>query len=131
MGKNCFSDILGLEAGLEALKEGHRFPLVIGQGRFKSLRKGKGFSIGEIKEAGLTLGEVKRLGIYVDERRKTVHPENVEVLKDLAKLIANGAISPQVKSGPSECRRFGSPAKGRAFRGLTSAGKKSRGLLKA
>jgi len=106
----------------------HLFPLVLGHGGRP--RKGKGFSLGELKEAGIGLDEARRLGIYMDKRRDTVHPENVEALKDIADLIRRGEMVPPVKSKPSERNAVGSPAKGRAFRGLTAAGKKSRGLFK-
>ncbi|MHA1237872.1 MAG: ribosomal protein L13e [Candidatus Odinarchaeia archaeon] len=45
-------------------------------------RKGRGFSLSELKEAGLTVDIAKRLGIPIDRRRRTLHPENVELLKD-------------------------------------------------
>ena len=47
------------------------------------IRVGRGFSLGELKEAGITLIEAKRLGIRVDKMRKSVHPWNVEALKKL------------------------------------------------
>ncbi|MCE4601302.1 MAG: 50S ribosomal protein L13e [Desulfurococcales archaeon] len=50
-------------------------------------RKGRGFSLGELKEAGLTPTEARKLGIRVDKRRKTVHPWNVEALKEYLKRI--------------------------------------------
>jgi len=53
--------------------------------RSKERRVGKGFSLGELREAGLTPADAKRLGIYVDKRRKSVHPWNVEILKKLAR----------------------------------------------
>lgn len=48
-------------------------------------RKGKGFSLKELKLAGITIKEAKKLGIRIDKRRKTVWPENVEKLKSLKK----------------------------------------------
>ncbi len=48
------------------------------------LRKGKGFSIGELKEAGLTIEKAKKLKISVDKRRKTIFQHNVEKLKEIA-----------------------------------------------
>jgi len=45
-------------------------------------RKGRGFSIKEIREAGLTLQEAKKLGVPIDKRRGTSHPQNVHFLKE-------------------------------------------------
>ncbi len=50
-------------------------------------RRGRGFSLGELKEAGLTPQLARKLGIYVDKRRKTVHPWNVEALKDYIRRL--------------------------------------------
>jgi len=113
---------------LAAVRFHHQYPLVLGRG--KVLRKGRGFSLEELKKAGIGLEEARRLGIYVDKRRSTVHQENIEVLQDLAELIRQGKASPSVKSKPADRFKVGSPARGRVFRGLTSAGKKSRGLFK-
>ncbi len=113
---------------MAAVRFHHKYPLVLGHG--KVLRKGRGFSLGELKEAGIGLDEAGKLGIYVDKRRSTVHQENVEVLQDLSELIRQGKASPSVKSRPADRFKVGSPARGRAFRGLTSAGKKSRGFFK-
>ena len=106
----------------------YQYPLVLGSGRM--VRKGRGFSVGELKEARISLEEARRLRIYIDQRRKTVHKENVEVLNDMVELIRRGELPPPVRSKPAERRRVGSPARGRAFRGLTAAGKRSRGLYK-
>lgn len=51
------------------------------------IREGRGFSLGEIKRAGLTPHEAKRLGIYVDKRRKTLHPINVQTLKGFYSIV--------------------------------------------
>lgn len=48
----------------------------------RRMRKAKGFSLGELKEAGLTELQARRLKIPVDPRRKTVHPQNVASLRD-------------------------------------------------
>jgi len=45
-------------------------------------RRGRGFSLEELRAAGLTPPEAKRLGIYVDRRRGTAYPENIGVLKE-------------------------------------------------
>jgi len=58
-------------------------------------KKGRGFSSEEAVQAGLTIDEARRMGLILDIRRKTVHPENVDALKqymkDLEKLVASMA----------------------------------------
>jgi len=44
-------------------------------------RFGRGFSREELRKAGSTLREAVKLGLSVDDRRKTVHEENVEAAK--------------------------------------------------
>lgn len=56
------------------------FPIIISRGK---KRKGKGFSLEELKLAGISVKEAKKLKIYIDKRRKSVHEENVEFLKKL------------------------------------------------
>lgn len=55
------------------------------------IRPGKGFSIGELKEAGLTIDKAKALGISVDLRRKTIHNENVRNILSSANVSAVGS----------------------------------------
>lgn len=47
-------------------------------------RLGRGFSLKEILSSGLTIEEAMRIGILIDKRRKSVHKENIEILKKLA-----------------------------------------------
>jgi large subunit ribosomal protein L13e len=44
-------------------------------------RSGRGFSPEELKKACLNPTEAARIGLPTDFRRKTVHDENVEVVK--------------------------------------------------
>ena len=44
-------------------------------------RHGKGFSLGELQKAGFAVDDVKR-SIPIDRRRRSVHPVNVNTLKD-------------------------------------------------
>jgi len=48
-------------------------------------RVGRGFSLGELKEANITLHDAKRIGLRVDLRRRSAHKENVESLKSFLK----------------------------------------------
>ncbi|MGB9758919.1 MAG: ribosomal protein L13e [Thermoproteota archaeon] len=48
----------------------------------KKLREGRGFSIGELRQAGVTFELAKKLGIRIDRRRKSVREENVKTLKE-------------------------------------------------
>ena len=85
---------------------------------------GKGFSIDEVKEAGVNVGEARHLGVPVDQRRSTSYPENVEALKEwIAEARKEGFRVPKPKMTSKG-------QKGRAFRGLTSSGKKMRALGK-
>jgi ribosomal protein L13E len=65
-------------------------------------REGRGFSRSELKEAGSDRTEALRLKIPFDEKRKTVHAENVEALK--AFLSANRP-PPKPNAGKSERKR--------------------------
>jgi large subunit ribosomal protein L13e len=56
------------------------FPVVISKGK---KRKGRGFSLEELKLAGISIKEAKKLKIYIDKRRKSVYEENVKFLKKL------------------------------------------------
>ena len=47
------------------------------------VRKGRGYSLGELKEAGLDPHTARRSGVPVDVWRQTKYPENVERLKSI------------------------------------------------
>ena len=44
-------------------------------------RHGKGFSREELKKGGLSFKEASKLGIPVDFRRRTIHEDNINVIK--------------------------------------------------
>ncbi|TFG08252.1 MAG: hypothetical protein EU539_02925 [Promethearchaeota archaeon] len=58
-------------------------PLVKSPSKDKHLRKGKGFSLGEIKKAGKNVPLLKEFNIQIDYFRRSVRDENVEKLKKL------------------------------------------------
>lgn len=51
-------------------------------------RVGRGYSIGELKEAGLTLNIAKQLNIPIDIRRRSTHKINVENLKKIVNELS-------------------------------------------
>ncbi|ARM74766.1 50S ribosomal protein L13e [Acidianus manzaensis] len=59
----------------------------------KQNRVGRGFSLGELKNAGITLQEAKKLGLRVDIRRKSIHQENVDSLKKYKESLGNQKVS--------------------------------------
>lgn len=88
------------------------------------VKTGKGFSIGELSEVGLNVGEARHLGVPVDQRRSTSYPENIESLRSwIEEARREGFRTPKAKQSSKGQR-------GRAYRGLTSSGKKMRGLRK-
>ncbi len=100
--------------------------LIRHKGLLPRIRQGRGFSIGEIEAIGLTAREARLLGIYVDERRKSIHEENIETLKAyLTMVIEKGMISEPKIPKVEKVK----PKKRRVFRGLTPSGRKARGLV--
>lgn len=86
------------------------------------VRKGKGFSIDELRSANITVWEARRLGVPVDIRRGTNYDDNVEILKEYILSAKEAGIKYKTLKQTSK------PHVGRANRGLTSAGKKVRNL---
>ncbi len=106
------------------------FPIYRRGARRLKMREARGFSIGEVHAAGLTPTEVRRVGFYVDERRLSNRQDNVKALKDLVKQVSTlKGIHPKPKRARKSEMSSG-PHRGRAFRGLTPAGRKSRGFRK-
>lgn len=101
----------------------HRVAAVV-EGGTKRARKGKGFSLDELKGAKISPGEAKKLGVPIDTRRKTSYDDNIEFLKEyIESAIEAGIKHPRPK-------QTSKPHKGRANRGLTSSGKKMRNLAR-
>lgn len=88
-------------------------------------REGRGFSIGEITAVGLGVKQARLLGLYVDKRRKSTWPQNIETLKKWLSDIVEGKVAPPLPTRTVVTK----PKRGRAFRGLTAAGRKARGLV--
>ncbi len=52
--------------------------------RDANIRKGSGFSLGEINKAGKTVVLLKNYNIKIDYFRKSIHQSNIDVLKSLS-----------------------------------------------
>jgi len=92
--------------------------------RGAKVRTGRGFSLDELKEAGLTVGEARHLGVPVDLNRSTNYAENLERLKAwVEEAEKEGFRIPRPKQSSKGQRR-------RAHRGLSSSGKRMRGMRK-
>lgn len=50
-------------------------------GRKRKLKKARGFSPGELSQAGVQASQARSFGIRVDQRRSTVHAQNVAAMK--------------------------------------------------
>ncbi len=62
------------------------WPTVYKPGTNKKGKKiGRGFSLGELKAVGLNPKKALKLGLRVDKRRKSIHQENIELLKTILK----------------------------------------------
>ena len=54
------------------------------------LRRGRGFSKGELEAVGLDFKKALKMGIPIDKRRKTVHEWNIEILKKYLERLKEG-----------------------------------------
>ncbi|ABL88815.1 LSU ribosomal protein L13E [Pyrobaculum islandicum DSM 4184] len=104
-----------------------KMPSRINAGGITKWRVGRGFSIGELKAVGLNIYQARILGIPVDERRRTEWLHNIETLRKWLIDILEGKAAPPEPTFPRTIRV--KQKRGRAFRGLTSAGRRSRGLI--
>ncbi|MFQ6053268.1 MAG: ribosomal protein L13e [Candidatus Bathyarchaeia archaeon] len=85
---------------------------------------GRGFSLAELREAGLNVGEARHIGVPVDLKRSTSYPENIERLRAWVEEAKREGFR------VSKPRQSSKGQRGRAHRGLTSSGKRMRGLRK-
>ncbi|MGB6681907.1 MAG: ribosomal protein L13e [Candidatus Bathyarchaeia archaeon] len=92
-------------------------------------RKGRGFSESELHEADLSIHAAIRLGIRSDPLRRTKHQKNIDELRLLLDSMDKDALKLRQHS-ITRCRQSAKPHHGRVHRGLTSSGKRTRGLLR-
>ena len=92
---------------------------------------GRGFSHNELSKAGISLDIARKASFRIDLRRRSANEENIEMLKEWFKKMGKSELK-KLKSKPKQKMVVSSNnQRGRASRGLTSAGKKGRGLMKA
>jgi predicted flap endonuclease-1-like 5' DNA nuclease len=72
-------------------------PLVSKPKKHLKPRKGKGFSINELKSAAIPLDDAQKLSISIDNRRTSVHDRNVEVLSALYRKVVAARTEETVK----------------------------------
>lgn len=101
-------------------------PARITQGGVARWKTGRGFSLEELRAVGINADQARLLGIPVDERRRSSWSQNVENLRKWLLGVLEGKIAPPEPSYPKlvEIKQ----KRGRAYRGLTSTGRTSRGL---
>ncbi len=93
------------------------------------MKQGRGFSISEIKAVNLTINEARLLGIPVDVRRKSTWEWNIKALQEYVSKVINITDVSQLPLPSIPKRGRIKPKRGRAFRGITPAGRRARGLL--
>ena len=69
------------------------------------VRKGRGYSIEELKEAGLDRMAAQNAGVPVDVWRKTKLAENVEQLKPVAKAIKESPKQKPAKKAAKKTKK--------------------------
>jgi len=92
------------------------------------LRKARGFSLGELKEAGLPKSQARSMKVRVDERRSTIHPRNVTALGTFLASLSQNAVAPDASvEAPAvvgEEKKGPEPGKRRAKRSVKPAKRK-------
>lgn len=104
-------------------------PLLTKTGKIiiKEYRVGRGFSLGEIQKVGLSVKEARILGIYVDKRRKSIHEENINILKKWIEQLKKNKTDLYEPTLPKTIIVKRDLHK--VFKGKTMSGRKCRGLL--
>lgn len=91
--------------------------------------KGKGFSKIELKKTGVSIEMAKKYGLRIDSRRRSTHQKNIDQLKEWINKFSEN--EKEIHKSKKEIVKKSNTYRGRAFRGITSSGKKGRGLMKA
>ena len=81
-------------------------PIVKKPKKYLKPRKGRGFSLKEIKAAAIPLDDAKKLPITIDPRRKSLHNENVQILSALYRKTISLRSEEKIKLELSEKEAF-------------------------
>jgi hypothetical protein len=76
-------------------------------------RKGRGFSLSELKQAGIPLSQAVSLGLMTDLRRSSTHQQNVDTLKALAAKPRQAVVEAKAPNEPTSSAESGEPAEPR------------------
>ncbi len=68
------------------------------------MKSGKGFSPEELTKVGLTRKQAKDMDLPVDNRRRSVHEENIEAIKSHAKAEAKPVVAKKPKESKSQAK---------------------------
>ncbi|MHA1266039.1 MAG: ribosomal protein L13e [Candidatus Helarchaeota archaeon] len=81
-------------------------PIVKKPKKYLNQRKGKGFSLKEIKSAGIPLDDAKHLSLPIDFRRKSLHEDNVKILSTFYRAYVSEKPEDQVQLEVSKKEAF-------------------------
>ncbi|TET56665.1 50S ribosomal protein L13e [Candidatus Bathyarchaeota archaeon] len=70
-------------------------------------RRGRGFSRKELKKAGLSQKQALKLQLPVDLRRRTIHEENVKLLKQQLKVKTRKITKRKIAKKASRSQKAG------------------------
>ncbi|NVM27480.1 MAG: ribosomal protein L13e [Candidatus Helarchaeota archaeon] len=77
-----------------------KHPMVQKPKKYLKARKGRGFSLKELKSASIPLDDAKKLPIVIDARRKSLHDENIKILsalyRDFVSLRSEASIELEI-----------------------------------
>ena len=93
-------------------------------------RKGRGFSLGELREAKIPVNRANSLGVILDFRRGTVREHNVALLKDLLNknVEAKNQRKADVKKQTGEVKEKVKPEKAKKPAARKAAPKKEEAI---
>jgi ribosomal protein L13E len=94
------------------------------------LRKARGFSLGELKQAGLLKSQARSMKVRIDKRRSTIHAQNVTALATFLASPTEKTVVPEASTVTpavmAEAKESPEPPKRRAKPSAKPAKKRKR-----